>query len=205
MNLRELNGGTISTKPWFTPVCASLSCQDITCENINGVAPLGKVFTATANATVGNSLIEDDFSPSGVGSLNVPANSFSVGDTITFKLEGLMSVLAGTSLSLILRTNTNILASLVVVSPDATGKGFALEFKGVVRSIGTFGVALIQITDSYFQSVNVGLSPIAVISTAFNGTNFSTTIDNDFTVSALWSIASVGNTITAFNFDVHRS
>jgi len=77
----------------------------------------------------------------GVGSLSVPANGFSVGDSFRIEMAGLLSAQNNNTITIRLKSNAVILAdSPAFTLPQITNQVFMLSVNFTVRSIGASSI-----------------------------------------------------------------
>ena len=102
----------------------------------------GRLFTQTATSTpVINTTTETTILNGGLGSLSVPADGFSVGDTFVFNMQG--NILCGNNQDLTIRAKSGSVTffSATLTLPSITYLPFNLNLIFVIRQIGAAGVA----------------------------------------------------------------
>lgn len=92
------------------------------------------------SATITNTVTETSVIGSGVGSLTVPANFFTVGDSYHGKIGGVISAQNGDSITIRIKTGATVLASTgaITLSP-VTALGWELEIDFTIATIGATG------------------------------------------------------------------
>lgn len=141
----------------------------------------------------------------GVGTLLVPANGFSVGDSFTLKLCGPIS--SGNNQDLRIRVKTNGISLIdtgVVNMPSTTNKVFELVLDFTITKLGINGIGEIfanglfsynKDASNAIDGVNIGL---------INNTTFNTEISNVLSITAEWIGTSVLNAIQSQNLTLTK-
>lgn len=171
------------------------------------------LFAQTANSTpIANTTTETTLINGGVGTLSVPANGFSIGDSFVAIFGGLMS--AQNNNTITIRVNAinpsyptgsvTLATSGLVTLPQITNQVWNLNLNFTIRSIGGAGVAAIVTLGEYnilkFASgTQEGYGFNAVVNTVFD-----TTIPNTLDVTAEWGTASVSNSIYSDIFTLNK-
>jgi len=111
--------------------------------SINGLTPQGGVYSGTSDGVVINNTTEQSVLPaSGVGSLTIPANGFSVGDCFHCVVAGDCSFDKDDTIQIKLKENGSILAQTPVFDLEDAQAGdnaFEIEIDFTIRSIGATG------------------------------------------------------------------
>jgi hypothetical protein len=157
----------------------------------------GGLFAQTSNSTpITATTVESSLIGTGVGGLSVSANGFSVGDSFTGNMSGIMSAQNNDTLTIRVKSGSVILAeSDPFILPSITNQVWNLILGFTIRTLGGVGVASI----STFGEMHVlklasgtqegfGFSEI-------NNTTFDTTISNTLSVTAQWSSNNASNSI----------
>jgi len=149
-------------------------------------------FVQTADGVVANSTSELDLTSTGEGSLVFPANFFKAGRSLHIFGKGIHSSTGGATLTIRVK-----LGSTVILTTGANGSGsdtnaqFDIEALLTCRTAGVSGT--VAACGHYeedggspdtFQMVNV--SPVTL----------DTTISQTLSITAQWSVASAGRTLT---------
>jgi len=164
-------------------------------QTITGVktfANLTNMYTSTANSALVINAATTLFG-SGIGSLNVAANSLTVGKLFKIRLRGIYTT-SGTG-----TYNLNLLFGGVSLSTKTTGNinhanaYWEAEFDVIVRSIGVSGTLMTSGRAFFFTSLG---TTIVTSLTFYNGTaaaptttTVNTTISNNFNVTGLTGAA----------------
>ena len=160
----------------------------------------GKFTMLTPSTNVTGTGEQSILDGTGLGSLSVPPNGFSVGDTFRVTLRGYLGAHNNDTLSVNIYTNgTTLLASTGAMSmPTITSKAFELVVDFVIGAIGGSMVASVTLAGgiSYNKdSANIyeGQDFVSV-----NNTTFDTTIPNLLDVKAQFSSSNPANEIQSF-------
>ena len=160
----------------------------------------GKFTMLTPSTNVTGTGEQSILDGTGLGSLSVPPNGFSVGDTFRVTLRGYLGAHNNDTLSVNIYTNgTTLLASTGAMSmPTITSKAFELVVDFVIGAIGGAMVASVTLVGgiSYNKdSANIyeGQDFVSV-----NNTTFDTTIPNLLDVKAQFSSSNPANEIQSF-------
>lgn len=164
------------------------------------------LFSQTSNSTpITSTIVESDLLGTGVGTLSVPANGFSVGDSFSANISGLMSAKNNDSITIRIKSGSVILAdSGALTLPSITDQSFNLIIDFTIRNIGSSGVASIVT----FGQINV-LKLASGTQQGFgfndvNNTTFDTTIANTLDITAEWSSNSNLNSIYSNFFVLNK-
>lgn len=164
------------------------------------------LFAQTSDSTpITSTIVESDLLGTGVGTLSVPANGFSVGDSFSANISGLMSAKNNDSITIRIKSGSVILADSGALSlPSITNQSFNLIIDFTIRNIGSSGVASIVT----FGQINV-LKLASGTQQGFgfndvNNTTFDTTIANTLDITAEWSSNSNLNSIYSNFFVLNK-
>lgn len=145
------------------------------------------LFSQTGNSvTVSGTTTETTIIGDGVGTLSVPANGFSVGDSFQLIMGGVLDN-TNDDITIRLKSDSVILATSATFNPASSGDNWFMTVFFTIRSIGPAGVASIS-THGNFQVVKA--SNGTVFGEAFytlNNTDFDTTISNTLDITAQFS------------------
>jgi hypothetical protein len=142
----------------------------------------------------------------GVGSLTVPANGFSVGDSFTCALDGIISCGSSATLHVRVRTLTGILLADtgIIDMAAATNKNWIMNLYFTVRTLGGPTVASISSGGLFSYIRNGGTQFEGYDLSEINNTTFDTTISNTIVITAQWDTADAGNSILSRNFTLTK-
>ena len=143
----------------------------------------------------------------GVGTLTVPANGFSVGDSFQALLVGTISCVGSATLDLKIKTESGVLlADTQVVNMDtSTNKSWRLDISFTIREIGVAGVASVTSGGLFSYTKNAGLNFEGSNFSIVNNTTFDTTVENKLVVTAQWNTNNAGNSIYSKTFVFKQS
>lgn len=155
------------------------------------------LFSQTADGTaVTNTTTPTNILGSGVGSLTVPANGFSVGDSFHCNIKGQISALNNETLVIELKSGAVTLASSGSLTlPTMTSQPFELEADFTIRAIGGATTASIFTCAEFNYIQNSGTSFQGKMFQSLNNTTFDTTISNTLEVHVTWGTANASNSI----------
>lgn len=141
----------------------------------------------------------------GVGSLSVPANGFSVGDSFRVEMAGLLSAQNNNTITIRLKSNATVLAdSPAFTLPQITNQVFMLSVNFTVRSIGAAGVAsIVTIAQLHILKAASGTQE-GFAWNVINNTTFSTTVGNLLDIQAKFSSSSANNSIYSDIFILNK-
>ena len=101
------------------------------------------LYSQTVNGPTINTTGEQSLVGTGVGSLSVPANAFSVGDSFHGKIGGKINATGGggrSEITMRIKAGSTVLASTDVFDLDnATDQGWECELDFTIASIGATG------------------------------------------------------------------
>jgi len=167
-----------------------------------GPAGTNGLFAQTALGTlITNTTVETSLIGTGVGSLTVPANGFSVGDSFTVKLCGPLSCANNETIHIRIKSNGITIADAGVFQMKiATDKYFELIADFTITKIGAAGVAELFVNGQYSYNQNANTQLDGINFALISNTTFNTTITNTLTITAEWGLAKTANKIQSQNF-----
>jgi hypothetical protein len=160
--------------------------------------------SVTATATTQTSLIDG-----GVGSLSVPANGFSVGDSFRADFGGLISVKPGGD-TIRIRVTSNAgaitLADTGNLSVDQINPAdvWNLVLNFTVRQIGGAGTASIVTLGNLHVVKTSSGTPYSYGFNVVNQSTFNTTISNQLDVTVAWGSTNAANTMYSDIFVLNK-
>jgi hypothetical protein len=142
----------------------------------------------------------------GVGTLSVPANGFTIGNSFVARLDGIISAIGTATLEIRIKTVGGVvLADTGVIAMDAsTAKAWTLDLEFTVRTLGGVGVASISSGGLFSYIKNSGLNFEGYVLSTVNSTTFDTTINNTLVITAQWNTNNAGNSIFSRNFVLNK-
>jgi hypothetical protein len=177
--------------------------------NIPGNAPATNygLFAQTANSTIiTNTTVESSLINGGVGTLTVPANGFSVGDSFRAVFGGVMNANNNQNITIRVVAGGVILLDSLAQNLGASviNDVWSLNIDFTVRTIGAAGVASIVTLGAFHYTKTNNASVQGFGFNVVNNTTFDTTISNTLDVTAQWDAASTGNNIYSDIFILNK-
>lgn len=149
------------------------------------------LFTQTNSTAVANTITETSFLGGGVGTATLPANFFVAGKTIKIKAYGFHSSTGSPTLTIKVKLgSTVILTTGAHTMHNDTNEMFEVEAMITCRTTGGSGTVFGQ---GSFSDYGTG-GRISMVNTA--ATTVATNSSQTITITAQWSVANAGNTIT---------
>jgi hypothetical protein len=164
------------------------------------------LFSQTSNsATVTNTTTESSLVGTGVGTLSVPSNGFSIGDSFLGRLVGHISSKNNDTIRIKVKSGSVILGDTgVVTMPQTTDKHYTVDLNFTVRTIGAAGVASIATGMVFTYSKDASNAFEGYNSTIINTTTFDTTSTNTLDVTIQWGTADALNSIYSEYFTLNK-
>jgi hypothetical protein len=166
------------------------------------------LFTQTADSTmVSGTTTESQIIGSGVGSLTVPANGFSVGDSFKADLGGLISTANNETIRIRVKaadTGMLLADSDIQTVSNVSNNVFTLSLNFIIRQIGGAGVASIVSIGrfSYNKTVNGAIEGFSF--NTVNNTTFDTTGQVTLSVTIQFGSNSANNKIYSDIFTLNK-
>lgn len=159
--------------------------------------PTYGIFTQTGNSvSVSATTVETTILDGGVGTLNVGANQFRIGDSFRAILGGTLSVGNNQTLRLKVKSGSVILADSGLQSiTNITNDIFHYTIDFTIRNIGTTGVADIVTIGNFKYTKTSNGSVEGFAFNTINNTTFDTTISNTLDITAQWGSTDSTNSI----------
>jgi hypothetical protein len=163
------------------------------------------LFAQTGNSSTHTGTSFGTLIDGGVGSLTVPANGFSVGDSFRVEMAGLLSAQNNNTITIRLKSNATVLAdSPAFTLPQITNQVFMLSVNFTIRSIGAAGVAsIVTIAQLHILKAASGTQE-GFAWNVINNTTFNTTITNLLDIQAKFSSSSANNSIYSDIFILNK-
>jgi len=166
------------------------------------------LYSQTANSTiVTNTTAETTIIGSGVGTLSVPANGFSVGDSFRAILGGVINATNNQTIRIRMRTGAVLLldSGLQNLGSAVTDDIWSLNVDFTIRQIGGAGVASIVSLGSFHYTKTNNASVQGFGFNVVNNTTFDTTVSNTLDITVEWGSASTGNNIYSDIFILNKT
>jgi hypothetical protein len=170
--------------------------------------PSGGLFAQTANSTVvTNTTVETSLVNGGVGTLTVPANGFSVGDSFRAIVGGVVNANNNQTLRVRVKAGSIVLLDS---GPQNLGSSvindvFSLNVDFTIRQLGAASVASVVSLGSFHYTKTNNASVQGFGFNVVNSTTFDTTISNTLDITVQWGAASTGNNIYSDIFILNKT
>jgi hypothetical protein len=165
------------------------------------------LFAQTANSTaITGTNVETTLINGGVGSLSVPANGFSVGDSFRAVVAGVLNAANNQTIRIRVKSGSvTLLDSGVQSITNITNDVFSLNVDFTIRALGTAGVASIVslATFHYAKTSNATVQGFAF--NVVNSTTFNTTISNTLDITVQWGSNNANNSIYSDIFILNKT
>lgn len=164
------------------------------------------IFSQTGNSVpITATTTETTLIDGGVGSLVIPANAFSIGDSFVAHMSGIISAVNNDTLTVRVKSGSIILGnSGPVTLPGITAKHWDLILHFTVRQIGAAGVASIVTSGQLTYSKNASNAFEGADFSTINTTTFNTTTSNTLDITAEWSSNNATNNIYSEFFALNK-
>jgi hypothetical protein len=156
------------------------------------------LFAQTANSVpVSGTDVETSVVNGGVGTLTVPANAFSVGDSFKADLSGIFSAANNQTIRIRVKSGAVVLLDSGVQSLTNTISNdiFTLSLDFTIRQIGAAGVASLASFGrfTYLKTNNSSTQGFGM--NTINNSTFSTTVSNTLDITVQWGSTDSENSI----------
>jgi len=168
----------------------------------------GGLFAQTANSTIiTNTTVETSLINGGVGTLTVPANGFSVGDSFRAVFGGMMNANNNQTIRIRVRAGSVLLldSGLQNLGSSVINDVWSLNIDFTIRQLGTAGVASIVALGSFHYTKTNNASVQGFGFNTVNNTTFDTTISNTLNITAQWGSNNAGNSIYSDLFVLNKT
>lgn len=142
----------------------------------------------------------------GVGTLSVPANAFSIGNSFLCALDGLITCTSSSTLQVRVKTLSGaLLADTGIIDlAAATDKSWIMNLYFTIRTLGGAGTASVSSGGLFSYIRNGGTQFEGYVLSQVNSTTFNTTINNTLVITAQWDSADPDNSIISRNFTLTK-
>lgn len=166
------------------------------------------LFSQTGNSiTVSGTTTESSIVGPGVGTLSIPANGFTVGDSFKALMAGVLSAQNNDTIRIRVKADTGMLLldSGVQSLSNVTNNVFTLDLNFTIRAIGGAGSASIVSVGrfSYNKTVNGNIEGFAF--NTVNNTTFNTTANTTLTITVQFGSNSANNIIYSDIFSLSKT
>lgn len=150
-------------------------------------------------------IVEKSLIGLGVGTLSVPENSFSVGDSFVANLYGHISCVGTATIRIRVKSGSTLLADTGIIALDVTtNKHWNFEVSFTIRSLGVASVGSIVSAGVFSYVKNSGLNFEGANFVSVNNTTFDTTIMNTLDITAEWNTNNASNSIYSDIFVLNK-
>lgn len=165
------------------------------------------LYAQTANSVpVSGTDVETSVINGGVGTLTVPANAFSIGNSFRADLSGIINAANNQTIQIRVKSGSVVLLDSGVQSltNSIINDIFTLSLDFTIRQTGAAGVASIASFGrfTYLKTNNSSTQGFGM--NTINNTTFSTTISNVLDVTVEWGSNNAGNSIYTDVFVLSR-
>ena len=164
------------------------------------------LFAQTANSIpVTGTTTETTLINGGVGTLSVPANGFTVGDSFVAVMAGILNAANNQTIRIRVKTGSVVLLDSGLQNiTNITNNVFSLNINFTIRQLGAATVASIVSlgTFHYVKTVNGVIEGFSF--NVVNNTTFDTTISNTLDITVEWGSNNVGNSIYSDIFILNK-
>jgi len=142
----------------------------------------------------------------GIGTLSVPANGFTIGDSFRVKMAGIISNPSNNDISIRVKANSTVLVqnstpfNLTSHSNDV----FDLEIDFTIRNTGSAGVASVMALGKFYTVLKNGSNVQGTSFENLENTLFDTTIPNTLDIEVIWGQVDVGDSIYSRTFVLNK-
>ena len=171
------------------------------------VGPSGSLFAQTGNSTpISGTIVETTLINGGVGTLTVPANGFSVGDSFRAIFGGVLNAANNQTIRIRVKAGSVLLldSGLQPIS-NISNAVFSLNIDFTVRQIGGAGVASIVTLGSFHYNKSSNAVVEGFGFNVINNTTFNTTINNTLNVTVQWGSTNTTNSIYSDIFILNKT
>ena len=183
--LPELSSSAITANAEFAVAQGGVTYK-VKQSSLNPYPQVYGLFSQTGNSvTVSGTTTETTIIGEGVGTLSVPANGFSVGDSFQLIMGGVLNN-TNDNITIKLKSDSVILATSGTFDPAAAGDNWFMSVFFTIRNIGGPTVASIS-THGNFQVVKGNGQVYGTSFQTTNNTDFDTTISNTLDITSQFS------------------
>jgi hypothetical protein len=164
---------------------------------------LSGFYSQTADSTpVTATTVETTIIGPGVGTLTVPANGFSIGDSFVCALDGIISCVSSATLHVHVKTAAGVILADtgIITMAAATNKSWIMNLYFTIRTLGAPTTASISSGGQFSYIRNGGTNFEGYVLSTVNNTTFDTTVNNTLNITIQWNTVNAGNSLTTKNF-----
>ncbi len=204
----DVAAGTNADIQYKNKIYSVVETEDSLVNNANAFTPVssGGLFAQTGNSVpITGTTVETTLINGGVGTLSVPANGFSVGDSFRGDFGGVLNSANNQTIRIRIKSGSVIFVDSGLQNiTNITNNVWSLSLDFTVRQIGPAGTASIVTlaTFNYAKTVNGTVEGFSFNS--INNTTFNTTINNTLDVTVQWGSNNAGNSIYSDIFVLNK-
>lgn len=156
------------------------------------------LFSQTSTVTVANSSVETTLVGTGIGSVTIPANYFSVGTTLKIRGYGFHTASGSPNITVKIKFGSSIILNTGAQSSgNSTNALVYIDAILTCRSTGASGTLQAQ---GYYQESGGGINNFPMVN--ITTTTFDTTVSQTVDITVQWGTASTGNSISLSNLAI---
>jgi hypothetical protein len=165
------------------------------------------LFAQTANSTpITGTTTETSLINGGVGTLTVPANGFSIGDSFRAVAAGVLNAANNQTIRIRVKSGSVVLLdSLAQSISNINNDVFSLNIDFTIRQLGVAGVASIVTLGTFHYAKTSNATVQGFAFNVVNSTTFNTTISNPLDITVQWGSANGGNSIFSDIFILNKT
>lgn len=204
----DVAAGTNADIQYKNKIYSVVETEDYLVNNANAFTPVsyGGLFAQTGNSVpISGTTVETTLINGGVGTLSVPANGFSVGDSFRGDFGGVLNSANNQTIRIRIKSGSVVFVDSGLQNiTNITNNVWSLSIDFTVRQIGPAGTASIVTlaTFNYAKTVNGTVEGFSFNS--INNTTFDTTINNTLDVTVQWGSNNAGNSIYSDIFVLNK-
>jgi len=165
------------------------------------------LFAQTGNSTpISGTTVETTLINGGVGTLTVPANGFTIGDSFRAVFGGVLNAANNQTIRIRVKSGSVILLdSGAQPISNITNNVFSFNVDFTIRQLGAAGVASIVSLGSFHYKKTVNGVVEGFAFNVINNTTFDTTISNTLDVTVQWGSNNATNSIYSDIFILNKT
>ena len=165
------------------------------------------LFAQTGNSTpISGTTVETTLINGGVGTLTVPANGFTVGDSFRAVFGGVLNAANNQTIRIRVKSGSVILLDSGAQSiSNIVNNVFSFNVDFTIRQLGAAGTASIVSLGSFHYKKTVNGVVEGFAFNVINNTTFDTTISNTLDVTVQWGSANATNSIYSDIFILNKT
>lgn len=158
---------------------------------------LGVIFTQTANTTIANTTTETTLFGSGVGTLTLPADFWTIGKTVRFTIHGDFADTGNPTAEIRVKLGATTVSDSTAdtLAGLASTEQWQADVIMTCRTIGATGT--VETVVNFEYETTMGSSPIQRLDIAGTSTVIDTTASAAIDCTFQWGTASASNTLTS--------